>query len=132
MSAEALQDALITALLADSSVSALAGTRVYDNAPSGASYPYITLGPYQEIPDDAECIEASEAYQQIDVWTQEAGSQRGCKALAHAVKKALHGADLALSEGAVVLVEVESWSVQADPEEFVAHGIVNVKVLTED
>lgn len=132
MTAVSLQDAMILALRGNDRVSSLVDGRIYDNAPKGVKEPYITLGPFQEIDDSAECIDGAEAYQQIDVWTKEAGSQRGCKEVCRAVKKALHDQDMSIGEGAVVLIEVTDWRVTPDPEKFIAHGIVNVRVLTED
>lgn len=133
MSADvALQDAAVAALLADAGVSALVGDRVYDNAPGGVGFPYITLGPSQAVTDDVECIDGEENYLQIDVWTQEGGSKRGAKVICAAVKKALHNAALALADPvALVLVEIEDMRVISDPDEQVAHGIVSLKAITE-
>ncbi|PWE48479.1 DUF3168 domain-containing protein [Thioclava sp. NG1] len=133
MSADvALQDSVYDALIADAGVSALVGTRVYDNAPDGVVYPYITFGPSQAVTDDVECIDGEENYLQIDVWTQEGGSKRGAKVICAAVKQALHNAALVLSDPvALVLVEVEDMRVIGDPDEQVAHGIVSLKAVTE-
>lgn len=133
MSADvALQDAVYDALIADAGVSALVSTRVYDNAPDGVAYPYITFGPSQAVTDDVECIDGEENYLQIDVWTQEGGSKRGAKVICAAVKKALHNAALVLANPvALVLVEVEDMRVIGDPNEEVAHGIVSLKAITE-
>ncbi|MCB5412252.1 DUF3168 domain-containing protein [Pseudogemmobacter faecipullorum] len=129
----ALQIALIDALRASAGVTASLGQRIWDNAPAEASYPYLTLGPAQELDDSAECIDGSECFQQIDIWTQEDGSQLGAKQICGAVKKALHGVDLALSGGfTLVLIEVDSLRVVGDPDEKIAHGIVNVRALIDE
>lgn len=132
MTAVALQDAIVAALLADPAVSGHVGVQVYDNAPAGVEEPYITLGPSQVLDDDADCISAEEHHQQIDIWTKESASKRGCKAICQAVKRALHGAELALDEGAMVLIEVTDWQAVDDPAEFIAHGIVNVRALVDE
>jgi hypothetical protein len=132
MSAVALQDAIVAALLADTGVADLVGERVYDSAPAGVSYPYITLGPSQAVRDDADCVSGAEHSVQIDAWTQDGGSKRSCKRICAAVESALHDVDLALDEPfALVLIEVENWEVSDDPEEFVAHGIINIRALVE-
>lgn len=129
----ALQIAVIAALKADSAVAGYLGQRIYDNSPVAEVFPYVTLGPSQELDDSAECIDGSEVFQQIDIWTQEGGSQLTAKRICGAVRKALHGADLALAEPyALLLVEVESTSVVGDPDEKIAHGIVNVRALVEE
>lgn len=129
----ALQSAIIAALKASGAVAAALGTRIYDNAPDKALYPHLTLGPSQELDDSAECIDGSECFQQIDIWTREGGSQLGAKEICGAVKKALHGADLALADPfTLVLIEVESFRVMGDPDEKIAHGIVNVRALIDE
>jgi len=132
MTTVALQDAIVAALLADAAVAGFVGERAYDNPPVKVPYPYISLGPSQVLDDDADCIAAEEHHQQIDVWTNEGASKRGCKSICQAVKKALHGAELEIDEGAVVLIEVTDWQAMDDPEEFIAHGIVNVRALVDE
>lgn len=128
----AFQIALIAALKGDVDVSALLGARIYDNAAVKAPFPMLTLGPAQEVDDSAECVDGVECFQQIDVWTQDGGSQLSAKRICGAVRKVLHGADLELAEPyALVLIEVEDWSVVGDPDEKIAHGIVNVRALVE-
>lgn len=128
----ALQVALIAALRGDPGVTAHLGQRIWDNAPVGAGFPYLTLGPSQELDDSAECIDGAECFQQIDIWTQEGGSQLSAKQICGAVKRALHGADLSLAEPfALSLIEVEDTRVVGDPDDKVAHGIVNVRALVE-
>lgn len=128
----ALQIALIAALRADAVVTGFLGTRIYDNAADEEAYPHLTLGPAQELDDSVECIDGAECFQQIDIWTQEGGSQLSAKQICGAVKQALHGADLSLAEPyALVLIEVEGWQVVGDPDEKIAHGMVNVRALIE-
>lgn len=130
----ALQGILISALRGSSAVAAFVGSRVWDNArrKSDPEYPYITLGPSQELDDGAECIDGAECFQQIDVWTDEDGSQITAKRICGAVKKALHGVDLPIPDPfSLVLIEVESSRVVGDPDEKIAHGIVNVRALVE-
>lgn len=128
----ALQIALIAALRADAGVLAHLGQRIWDNAPANAAFPYLTLGPSQEMDDSAECINGAECFQQIDIWTQEDGSQLSAKQICGLVRKALHGADLVLADPfALLLIEVESYRVVGDPDDKIAHGIVNVRALVE-
>lgn len=128
----ALQTALIAALKANAGVLSYLDQRIYDNAPDRAPFPHLTLGPAQEIDDGADCIDGVECFQQIDIWTEEAGSQLTAKKICGAVRKALHGADLTLTDPyALVLIEVESTRVVGDPDDKIAHGIVNVRALVE-
>lgn len=134
MSASAsLQVALIAALKADPGVISYLDQRIWDNAPSkDVTKPYLTLGPAQELDDSAECIDGVECLQQIDIWTDEDGSQLTAKRICGAVRKALHGIDLTLSDGAdLVLIEVQSSRVTGDPDEKITHGIVTVRALVD-
>lgn len=129
----ALQVAMITALKADAGIAGYLAARIYDNAPVAEVFPYLTLGPAQEVDDGAECVDGVECFQQIDIWTQEGGSQLTAKQICGAVRKALHGADLVLAEPyALVLIEVEDTRVVGDPDDKIAHGIVNVRALVEE
>lgn len=134
MSAAAeLQKAIIAQLGATPAVAALLSTRIFDNAPDNAAYPHLTLGPAQEIDDSADCIDGQECIQQIDVWTEEGGSQLSAKVICGAVRKALHGADLTLGTGyGLVLIEVESTRYTGDPNEKIAHGIVTVRAIIDE
>lgn len=128
----ALQIALIAHLKADPAVSGHLGERIFDNAPVGASYPYLTLGPAQEIDDSADCVDGSECYQQLDIWTQEGGSQLSAKTICGAVRRSIRHSGLELADPyALVLVDVTNWSVIGDPDEKVAHGIVTVRALVD-
>lgn len=128
----ALQIAVVDALKADAGVAAFLGDRIYDNAPVTEYFPYLTLGPSQEIDDSAECVDGAECFQQIDVWTMEGGSQLTAKQICGAVKRALHGAEIELEDPfALVLIEIEDWRVTGDPDEKISHGIVNVRALVE-
>lgn len=132
----ALQIAVIAALLANAGVTGYLGQRIWDNAPPEMSdatpEPYLTLGPSQEIDDGADCIDGVECFQQIDIWTHADGAQLSAKMISGAVRKALHAADLVLSAPySLVLIEVESTRVIADPNTKTAHGIIMVRALVE-
>ncbi|MEI4470927.1 DUF3168 domain-containing protein [Frigidibacter sp. MR17.24] len=130
--AVALQDLIVATLEADAAVWALVGARIYDNAPVGVAYPYISLGPSGSIEDDADCIDAEVHDIQIDVWTQDSGSQRGCKVIMAAVASALHGAELSMpGTEALVSLTVGLCRAIPDPSDGVAHGIIEVEAQTE-
>lgn len=134
MSAAAeLQKAVISQLAATAAVTAYLGQRIYDNAPQGAVFPFLSLGPGQELDDSADCIDGSECFLQLDIWTQEGGSQLSAKMICGAVRKALHGKDLALAAGfGLVSLEVQSIRFEPDPDEKIAHGIVTVRAIIDE
>lgn len=100
-----LVTAIIARLRADSAVSAFTSARIYERPPDGAvGYPYIAMGPYDDVPDDAECIDGAEITLQIDCYSQgpgEAFSRAEVGKLAGAVSRALHNAEFTLTENAL-------------------------------
>lgn len=84
-----MEEALIAKLLADSGLSALAGTRVYPvSRPQGSALPAVTLATVSNVPLYTDQGEAgiAEARVQIDCWGTSYGS---VKAVARSVKAAL-------------------------------------------
>lgn len=125
-----LQDAVIAELLGNSAVAAIVGTRVYDKAPEGATFPYITLGPTDAIPSDADCIASETEVIQVDIWHRDQGRKWPCKATTNAVRDALHEAELATD--AAMQCRVILRRVIDDPDGITAHGVVQVEIITEE
>ena len=53
----ALQEAIIARLKADTGVSALVNGRILDHVPVDTPMPYVSLGPFQILPELADCSE---------------------------------------------------------------------------
>lgn len=109
--AHELQVAIVNALKADPDVAALVGIRIFDVVPAKdgkitAEFPYISFGPVQDLPEDADCIEASELVIQLDAWSRDPGFMEGRK-IAKAIKKALDEQSLPLADNALVYFEFD-------------------------
>ncbi|MFK7877433.1 MAG: DUF3168 domain-containing protein [Paracoccaceae bacterium] len=100
--AAALQTAIYQTLIADTTVSGLIGTAVYDAVPSGAVPDlYISLGP--EIASDASDKTGSGALHRFTISViSNAPGFATAKTLAAAICDALVDGDLSLSRGRVV------------------------------
>lgn len=122
-----LQKLIVARIAAE--VPALGG-RVYDRAPEGVAWPYVTLGPSDYRRDDAECITARTESQQIDVWSRYAPGKREAKDITDAIVDALHGYES--EAGAYTRLSVTLAMVMADPDPAVSHGVVQVEALIED
>lgn len=70
-----LQIAIVTALKASADLKTLLGDpiRLYQDVPDDAAFPYITIGPGQTLPDLAECIDGSEVFPAIHIWSRANG-----------------------------------------------------------
>lgn len=125
-----LQKAIVAALKADSDVTNLVGQRVYDAVPSGATFPYITIGGDEVTQDDAECLEGYEVFSQVDVWSRAVG-QPEMKQIAGAVRYALHDAVLTLDDYALVSLQHEITRYLADPDGSTHHAAVSLRALID-
>lgn len=100
-----LQFAIVDRLVA----TGLAGGRIYDDVPpkerriadTGAAWPYVSMGPSDELSDDADCIDSFEITFQVDCWSADVGYTE-VRELANAVRRALDDEDFQLAENAMV------------------------------
>lgn len=125
-----LQGAIYSALIADPTLSALVGDRVFDDVPRDASLPYVSFGPMDSQEDDADCIDAVVVYIQIDCWSQEVGYPQ-VKALSDAVRRCLHDADLDLPTNGLVMIEHSQSRHMRDPDGLTSHAAVDFVATVE-
>lgn len=129
-----LQTLLYETLRDDIATKALVAGRVYDRVPPTPTFPYISFGPTDYQPDDADCIAGGTHTIQIDVWSRAVGFPE-CKNICDAVKKALHRRPLNFGEAspdAVVEINVESVRSLRDSDGTTSHGIITVAVMIEE
>jgi hypothetical protein len=126
------QDLVLARLQAAPPVTAIVGDRIVDGNDDELSYPNITFGPSDFVPDDAECIFGRRETLQLDCWTREGGKKWPCRQLVDAVKAALHEAEGELTTGALVLMRVGLAQVRDDPDGITTHGVVQVTGLIEE
>jgi hypothetical protein len=90
----ALQQALFTALSADSDVQSLLSARLFDAVPREAVFPYAVIGDDAETNWNTATEAGSEHIAAIDVWSR-GGGHKESKAIADAIRTALDDANLA-------------------------------------
>ncbi len=125
-----LQKAIVAALKADPDVVALVGQRIYDAVPSGAAFPYVTIGGDEVTQDDAECLEAFDIFSQIDVWSRAVG-QPEMKQIAGAVRAVLHDAVLTLDDYALVSLQHQITRYLVDPDGTTHHAAISLRALID-
>lgn len=118
-----LQGALVAALKATGALPAVAGGRVYDQAPTNAVFPYLTLGDCQVLPDKAGCIDGAEVYPQIDVWSRAVGYPE-TKTITKAVLAALDDQAIVVAGFNVVVFQVQSVQYLRDPDGLTRHAAI--------
>jgi len=128
----ALQTLIFQRLTTQAGVVALVGTRTYDHPPADVSFPYLSFGASDVTEDDADCITGRIETVQIDVWSRAKDGKREAKAIADAVKDALHRWDGNMTTGALAMMRVVLVRVIDDPDGITSHGIVQVECHVEE
>jgi hypothetical protein len=104
--------------------------RVYDQVPSGVVFPYVSIGPSDEIRADADCIDASEINIQIDVWSRAPGYPEALR-IAEAVKLAIDDLAVELTNNALVMIEHQITRKLRDPDGLTSHAAVSFTAVVE-
>jgi len=134
MSAEAaFQDALLARLAVDAGVQAALGdpARIFDGAPEGAAYPYLTVGRGVSEPRDASDADLIEHRLTLHLWTREIG-RRETKDMLGVIRAATHEASFALNGGfALISCRVVYSDVFRTSDSRLAHGILRLQALIQ-
>ena len=131
MSAEtAFAAAVRTHLTADPAIIALLGDppRIYDRAPGGAAFPFLTLGRGETTPMDADAGLLDHRLS-VHVWGRR-DDRDAIRDILGAVRSALHEGDLALSDPhRCVLCRAVYTDLFTGPDGRTLHGLVRVRSL---
>jgi hypothetical protein len=132
-----LQRAMVSTLKANAALTALIAGRVYDHVPQNsatgavtAQFPYISFGPEQDIPEDYDCVDASEIIFQIDVWSRDPGFMEA-KRIANAVKVALSALSLPVGDNALVYFAFDGRRALRDPDGLTSHVVMTFRAGVE-
>jgi hypothetical protein len=126
-----LQRGIHQALASSSNLGALlGGTRIYDDPPQAASYPFITLGQSLLRDWSTGTEDGAEHLLTLHVWSR-AGGKKQVHEIIEAIKGALHEKPLALLEQDLVNLRHEFSEVRPDPDGDTYHGIVRYRAVTE-
>ena len=101
----------------------IAGGRIYDQAPPVPTFPYVTLGDCQVLPDKSSCIDGVEVYPQIDVWSRAVGYPEA-KTIAKEILAALDEVDFEVSGYNLVLFQVQDVQYMRDPDGLTRHAAI--------
>jgi len=127
--AGAIQKAVYAALRAALAGAPVAG-RIYDRVPPAPTHPYVAFGPAQTLEDGDDCIDGSESFLDLHVWSEEVGFTQA-KAIADTIRSTLDRADLTLDGHALVEMQVTQTRYLRDPDGLTSHAVVELRVLSE-
>lgn len=128
-----LQIAINTALKASTDLQSLIGNplRLYQDVPPNPTFPYITIGDDQNVPDLAQGLDGSEIFLDIHVWSRASGYTE-CKKIGAAIKACFPvDGSLTLTENRDLLIERRSEQHMVDQDETTKHGIYTFRALVE-
>lgn len=135
MSAEAaFQAGVLTRLAADPQVQGVFGhpARLYDRAPRGAAFPFLSLGRGESEPADGDGVTLIDHRLTLHVWARREDFA-GLKTALQTLRASLHGAGLPLDAGwrcvSCRVVYTDSFT-GADGR--TVHGLVRVRAMLEN
>jgi len=125
-----LQTAIVGKLKNDPGVQAVVGQRVYDEVPNNPTFPYISLGDNQVLPDKADCIDGTEIFWQIDGWARDPTFPMA-KKISKAVIAAMDDQDISVTGYAVIVCELNTTNYLHDPDGITRHVAINFRFLIQ-
>jgi len=128
----AVQKAVVARLKAFSGLTAIVDQRIYDRVPEAVTFPFVQLGYFQTIDGSADCVDASEIFIDIQVWSRAVG-QVETKQIASQVRSALHEWAPVLDDpyAAVGNVEHENTRLFGDGDGLTTRAVVSFKLQAE-
>ena len=127
----ALQRGVYQALAGSSDLTKLlGGARIHDDAPQGASFPFITLG-QSVMRDWSTGTEAGAEHNlTLHVWSR-AGGKKQVHEIIEAIRGVLHNRPLPLTDHYLINLRHEFSEARLDPDGDKFHGIVRYRAVTE-
>jgi hypothetical protein len=110
--------------------SLLGGTRIYDDPPQAASYPFITLGESTLRDWSTGSEDGAEHLLTLHIWSR-SGGKKQVQDIIEEIKSALHDRPLSLIDHHLVNLRNEFSEVRPDPDGDTFHGIVRYRAVTE-
>ena len=127
----AIQRGIYQALAGSSDLtSLLGGTRIYDDPPQSASYPFVSLGQSLVRDWSTGSEDGAEHMLTLHVWSR-AGGKKQVHEIIEAIKDVLHDQPLTLLDHHLVNFRHDFSEARQDPDGDTYHGIVRYRAVTE-
>lgn len=104
--------------------------RVYDSIPASTAFPYIQIGDIQVISDGAGCIDSTEVYVTVHVWSRAQGQVENRRISGNA-RTALHEWLPDLPGFSIVEHEHRDTRTLDDPDGITSHGVMTFRALID-
>lgn len=127
----ALQQALHERLVSNADLLAvLGGPRIYDDVPTRAQFPFITIGQTTERDWSTTSEEGSEHMLTLHVWSRAAG-RKEASAIIAAARNALHDVNLPLDGHRLINLRHEFSDARRDTDGETFHATARFRAVTE-
>jgi hypothetical protein len=129
-----LQKGLRAALVANSGVTNLVSTRIYDEPPQDVVFPYVRFAGIETTSFDTDTTEGAEIAVAFECHSRSASGRVEAAKLAEAIKAALHRQEAAVTVSGYNLVELifETYSVTRDSEGRGYTAVVALQAMLEE
>lgn len=129
-----LQRAIVTKLKASTDLQALISNpiRLFQDVPppSTLTFPYVTIGISQRLPDLAECLDGAEIFTDLHIFSRSPGYEN-VKRVGATLIDELHNANLTLGEHRCVLIELSDERYFVETDNTTKHGVVTFRALVD-
>lgn len=126
----AIQAAVVAALKAYAPLSALVGAKIYDRVPPTVVPPYCHLSGWQEIDEGTECMDASEVFFDVQVFSTAVGRPE-CANIAAVVKKALNRLQPTVTAHTNVEIQHNSTIYFTESDNLTSRAVVSFRALVD-
>lgn len=129
-----LQGAIVQRLKADTDLQAIIGNPIrlfQDNPPAQPTpFPYVTIGDSQGLSDQAECIDGSEIFVTIHIWSRANGFAE-VKRIGGVIEDNLHDVAPSLNGHRCLHIQRANAIYRMAEDNATKHGILTLRALTE-
>ena len=126
-----LQKSIFSALTSSPAVTGLlGGAHVFDDVPSGAAYPYLTIGESAARDWSTGTEPGDEHILTLHVWSRAAGRMEAHEIMG-AVRAALHDVPLTVAGYRLINLRHEFSDARREPDGETYHGVVRYRAVTE-
>lgn len=126
-----LQEKLVVLLKADADLMALLAGGINPNQTKTWPGSYLEIGEGDNVPDLAECIDGSELYYNLHLWSREDGNFAHISQIAATAWRAISAATITMTENRLVHIERGRLTKLRDPDGTSLHGVLVIRALTE-
>lgn len=131
--AEALQKAMLAAMLAHAGLGTFVGTRIYDMGavPEPPVHPYVVLGEYVGTDEDTKDTTGELAAFMLHVWDRQIEGRHRTRRIMAEISDCLHDGTLALDTGTQVFTYCKMKQDFLDGDGKSIHGVMRFETLLD-